>query len=77
MKFPGGMDIQKMMKEAQKMQEKMAKEMEDLRVDATGPRTSSGPSPSRASGACARRPDRGSARFPATRPNPRAQGVGW
>jgi hypothetical protein len=35
MKFPGGMDIQKMLKEAQKMQEKMAREMEDLRVDAT------------------------------------------
>jgi hypothetical protein len=35
MKFPGGMDIQKMLKQAQKMQEQMAKEMEALRVDAT------------------------------------------
>ena len=35
MKFPGGMDIQKMMKQAQKMQEQMAQEMEALRVDAT------------------------------------------
>jgi DNA-binding YbaB/EbfC family protein len=35
MKFPGGMDIQKMMKQAQKMQEQMAKEMDALRVDAT------------------------------------------
>ncbi|MFN0120156.1 MAG: YbaB/EbfC family nucleoid-associated protein [Blastocatellia bacterium] len=35
MKFPGGMDIQKLLKDAQKMQEKMAKEMDDMRVDAT------------------------------------------
>jgi len=35
MKFPGGMDLQKMMKQAQKMQEQMASEMEALRVDAT------------------------------------------
>jgi|SRR5215204_5676879 len=35
MKFPGGMNIQQMMKQAQKMQEQMQKEMEALRVDAT------------------------------------------
>src|SRR5687767_7940940 len=35
MKFPGGMNIQQMMKQAQAMQEKMAKEMEQLTVDAT------------------------------------------
>jgi DNA-binding YbaB/EbfC family protein len=35
MKFPGGNDIRQMMKQAQKMQEQMAKEMEALRVDAT------------------------------------------
>ncbi|HKX28749.1 MAG TPA: YbaB/EbfC family nucleoid-associated protein [Blastocatellia bacterium] len=35
MKLPGGMDLQGMMKQAQKMQEQMAKEMESLRVDAT------------------------------------------
>lgn len=35
MKFPGGMNIQQMMKQAQKAQEEMAKEMELLRVDAT------------------------------------------
>jgi nucleoid-associated protein EbfC len=35
MKFPGGMNIQQMMKQAQKMQEQMAKDMETLRVDAT------------------------------------------
>jgi DNA-binding YbaB/EbfC family protein len=35
MKFPGGMNMQQMMKQAQKMQEQMAKEMEALRVDAT------------------------------------------
>jgi nucleoid-associated protein EbfC len=35
MKLPGGMDLQQMMKQAQKMQEAMAKEMEALRVDAT------------------------------------------
>ncbi|MCA1660357.1 MAG: YbaB/EbfC family nucleoid-associated protein [Verrucomicrobiaceae bacterium] len=35
MKFPGGMDLQKMMKQAQAMQEKMQKEMESLVVDAS------------------------------------------
>ena len=35
MKFPGGLDIRQMMKQAQQMQEKMAKEMEDLRVEAS------------------------------------------
>ena len=35
MKFPGGMNIQQMMKQAQQMQEKMTKEMESLVVDAT------------------------------------------
>jgi nucleoid-associated protein EbfC len=35
MKFPGGMNIQQMMKQAQQMQEKMAKEMEDLVVEAS------------------------------------------
>jgi DNA-binding YbaB/EbfC family protein len=35
MKFPGGMNIQQMMKQAQQMQEKMAKEMEELIVDAS------------------------------------------
>ena len=35
MKFPGGMNIQQMMKQAQRMQEEMAKQMEALRVDAT------------------------------------------
>ncbi|MCI0339055.1 MAG: YbaB/EbfC family nucleoid-associated protein [Acidobacteria bacterium] len=35
MKLPGGMNIQQMMKQAQKMQEEMAKEMEAMRVDAT------------------------------------------
>lgn len=35
MKFPGGMNIQQMMKQAQRMQEEMAREMESLRVDAT------------------------------------------
>jgi nucleoid-associated protein EbfC len=35
MKLPGGMNLQQMMKQAQKMQEAMAKEMESLRVDAT------------------------------------------
>lgn len=34
MKFPGGMNLQQMMKQAQKMQEEMAREMEALRVDA-------------------------------------------
>ena len=35
MKFPGGFNIQQMMKQAQQMQEKMAREMEELRVDAS------------------------------------------
>ena len=35
MKFPGGFNIQQMMKQAQVMQEKMQKEMEDLRVEAS------------------------------------------
>jgi len=35
MKLPGGMNLQQMMKQAQKMQEQMMKEMESLRVDAT------------------------------------------
>ena len=35
MKFPGGMDLQKMMKQAQQMQEKMQQEMDQMRVDAT------------------------------------------
>ncbi|MBX3280193.1 MAG: YbaB/EbfC family nucleoid-associated protein [Acidobacteria bacterium] len=35
MKLPGGMNIQQMMKQAQRMQEEMAREMEALRVDAT------------------------------------------
>jgi DNA-binding YbaB/EbfC family protein len=35
MKFPGGMNMQQMMKQAQAMQEKMAKEMEEMVVDAT------------------------------------------
>jgi nucleoid-associated protein EbfC len=35
MKFPGGLNIQQMMKQAQQMQEKMSKEMEELRVDAS------------------------------------------
>jgi hypothetical protein len=35
MKFPGGLNIQQMMKQAQQMQEKMAKEMEELRVEAS------------------------------------------
>ena len=35
MKFPGGMNIQQMMKQAQQMQEKMAKEMEEMVVDAS------------------------------------------
>jgi len=35
MKFPGGFNMQQMMKQAQQMQEKMQKEMEELRVDAT------------------------------------------
>ncbi|MEP7337432.1 MAG: YbaB/EbfC family nucleoid-associated protein [Acidobacteriota bacterium] len=35
MKLPGGMNLQQMMKQAQKMQDQMAKEMEALHVDAT------------------------------------------
>jgi DNA-binding YbaB/EbfC family protein len=35
MKFPGGLNIQQMMKQAQAMQEKMAKEMEEMRVEAS------------------------------------------
>lgn len=35
MKFPGGLNIQQMMKQAQQMQEKMSKEMDELRVDAS------------------------------------------
>ncbi|MBK9313500.1 MAG: YbaB/EbfC family nucleoid-associated protein [Acidobacteria bacterium] len=35
MKLPGGMNLQQMMKQAQQMQEQMAKEMSALRVDAT------------------------------------------
>lgn len=35
MKFPGGMNIQGMMKQAQQMQEKMQQEMEALKVEAS------------------------------------------
>jgi len=35
MKLPGGMNLQDMMRQAQKMQEEMVKEMESLRVNAT------------------------------------------
>ena len=35
MKFPGGLNIQAMMKQAQQMQEKMAREMEEMRVEAS------------------------------------------
>jgi nucleoid-associated protein EbfC len=35
MKFPGGMNIQQLMKDAQKAQEQMAKEMDDMRVEAS------------------------------------------
>src|SRR6476469_3580265 len=35
MKFPGGLDIQQMMKQAQVMQQKMQKEMEEMRVEAS------------------------------------------
>ncbi|MBL8171932.1 MAG: YbaB/EbfC family nucleoid-associated protein [Acidobacteria bacterium] len=35
MKFPGGMNLQQMMKQAQKMQDEMAKQMQSLQVDAT------------------------------------------
>src|SRR5947199_9086465 len=35
MKFPGGLNSQGMMKQAQQMQEKMAREMEEMRVEAS------------------------------------------
>jgi nucleoid-associated protein EbfC len=35
MKFPGGFDINSMMKQAQKMQEQMGKEMKSMTVDAS------------------------------------------
>ncbi len=35
MKFPGGMNIQQMMKQAQAMQEKMQKEMEEMHIEAS------------------------------------------
>ena len=35
MKFPGGLNIQQMMKQAQAMQEKMQREMDELRVEAS------------------------------------------
>ena len=35
MKFPGGMNLQQMMKQAQKMQEQMAQDMDNLRVEAS------------------------------------------
>lgn len=35
MKFPGGLNIQGMMKQAQQMQEKMAREMDEMRVEAS------------------------------------------
>ncbi|MDQ3799891.1 MAG: YbaB/EbfC family nucleoid-associated protein [Acidobacteriota bacterium] len=35
MKFPGGFDINSMMKQAQKMQEQMGKEMKAMTVDAS------------------------------------------
>ena len=35
MKFPGGMNMQQMMKQAQQMQEKMVKEMDSLIVEAS------------------------------------------
>jgi nucleoid-associated protein EbfC len=35
MKLPGGMNLQQMMKQAQKMQEQMAKDMDELRVEAS------------------------------------------
>lgn len=35
MKFPGGMNMQQMMKQAQQMQDKMQQEMEELRVEAS------------------------------------------
>ena len=35
MKFPGGIDLQEMMKQAQQMQEDMQREMQRIRVDAS------------------------------------------
>lgn len=35
MKFPGGLDLQEMMKQAQQMQERLKKQMAELRVEAT------------------------------------------
>jgi DNA-binding YbaB/EbfC family protein len=35
MKFPGGLNIQQMMKQAQQMQERMSKEMDEMRVEAS------------------------------------------
>jgi DNA-binding YbaB/EbfC family protein len=35
MKFPGGFNVQQMMKQAQAMQEKLAKEMEEMNVEAS------------------------------------------
>ena len=35
MKFPGGFDMNSMMKQAQKMQEQMGKEMKEMKVDAS------------------------------------------
>ncbi len=35
MKFPGGFDMNSMMKQAQKMQEEMGKQMKSMTVDAT------------------------------------------
>ena len=35
MKFPGGFNMEAMMKQAQAMQQKMLKEMDDLRVEAS------------------------------------------
>ena len=35
MKFPGGMNIQQMMKQAQAMQEKMQREMEEMTVESS------------------------------------------
>ena len=35
MKFPGGFDLQEMMKQAQQMQEDMQREMQRIRVDAS------------------------------------------
>ena len=35
MKFPGGFNMEQMMRQAQQMQQRMAKEMEEMRVDAS------------------------------------------